>query len=346
MLNAFFAILIVPFFPVFVYNSFTGENYNNLIKDQGQVLGEENKKEEVNSYQKEASQNFISKETFDSGKKQASFPIPQRVADYADIKIWAGSSVVIDAGSGTILEYENGRKQTQIASLTKIMTAVLVMENVKDLNEEVIISKAALNVDGTVVGCPTSILCNSNQMYVGEKISALNLLKAMLINSANDAATALAIHVAKTPENFVKMMNEKAKSLGLKDTNFCTPSGLEIDGKESECYASAYDIARIAAYSLQYNLIWDIMGTEEEQIYSTDGRYMHQLKNTDILLSEMPNCLGGKTGFTPMAGKSLLTVTIDPTGKHKVISVILNDENRWEDMKKLVDWVFSNYQWD
>jgi D-alanyl-D-alanine carboxypeptidase len=87
------------------------------------------------------------------------------------------------------------------------------------------------------------------------------------------------------------------------------------------------------------------MRIEEDQIYSSDGKYMHQLKNTDMLLREMPNCLGGKTGFTPLAGKSLLTVAADPTGKHKIISVILNDENRWEDMKKLVDWTFANYEW-
>ena len=340
MLNALLAILIVPFFPVFIYNGLAGDLiYGYIPEGQSQVLGEENKKEE-NSSPKDASENFVSKDSIIVS------PAPRRTDDYADIKIWAGSSVVIDVDSGTILEYENGRRQTQIASLTKIMTAVLVVENIKDLSEKVIITREALNVDGTTVGCPTSTLCNSNRMYVGEEISVLNLLKAMLLDSANDAATALAIHISGTPEDFVKLMNEKAKSLGLKDTNFCTPSGLEIDGRESECYASAYDIARIAAYSLRYDLIWDIMKVEDEQIFSADGKYMHQLKNTDILLKEMPNCLGGKTGFTPMAGKSLLTVTVDPTGKHKIISVILNDPDRWEDMKKLTEWAFNNYQWD
>jgi D-alanyl-D-alanine carboxypeptidase len=96
---------------------------------------------------------------------------------------------------------------------------------------------------------------------------------------------------------------------------------------------------------MKYDLIWDIMKIKEEQIYSSDGRYMHQLKNTDILLSEMSNCLGGKTGFTPLAGKSLLLASVDPTGKHRVISVVLNDERRWEDMKILVNWIYDSYEW-
>lgn len=346
MLNIIFAILIVPFLPVFMYGSLTNDvDHNKNIEGQAQVLGEEKQKQEQNACQIDGSQNFVSRDLFPVGEKIPSDSIPQRKDDYGDIKIWAGSSVVLDADSGTILAYENGRKQIQIASLTKIMTAILTVENVENLDETATITRDALQVDGTTVGCPTSVFCNSNRMFVGEKLSVRNLLKAMLLNSANDAATALAIHISKTPESFVKMMNEKAKSLGLKDTNFCTPSGLEIDGKESECYSSSYDIARIAAYSLKYNLIWDIMRIEEDQIYTTDGKYMHQLKNTDMLLSEMPNCLGGKTGFTPLAGKSLLTVAADPTGEHKIVSVILNDENRWEDMKKLVDWTFANYEW-
>lgn len=346
MLNIIFAILVVPFVPIFMYGDLgVVKNDAKNIPAQNQVLGEESQKLEANSCQVDASQNIVSRDLFPLSGKISDEVIPKRRIGYADIKIWSGSSVVLDGGSGTILEYADGRKQTQIASLTKIMTAILTVENVKNLDETTAITKTALNVDGTVVGCPTSVLCNANQMFVGEKISVRNLLKAMLLNSANDAATALGIHVAGTPESFVKKMNAKAQELGLKDTHFCTPSGLEIDGRESECYSSAYDIARIASYSLQYKLIWDIMRVEEEQIYSADGKYMHQLKNTDMLLREMPNCLGGKTGFTPLAGKSLLTVAADPTGEHKIISVILNDENRWEDMKKLVDWTFANYEW-
>lgn len=271
--------------------------------------------------------------------------IPTRKGNTPDLKIWAGASVTIDADSGTIIHYADGRKRMQIASLTKMMTAILVMENIKDLNEEITIEKESLNIAGTVVGCPTSVFCNANRMFVGEKVRAIDLLKAMLMNSANDAATILGSYVAGTPKKFVDMMNEKAKNMGLKDTHFCTPSGLEIDGKEDQCYSSAYDLARISAYSLKYDTIWNIMKIPDGRFYSTDGKYMHELKNTDILINTLPNCIGGKTGFTPLAGKSLMLGAEDPTGKHKIISVILNDEQRWEDMRTLTSWVFNNYNW-
>ena len=275
----------------------------------------------------------------------ASGLVPTRKQGVPDLKIWAGSSVAIDADSGTIIHYDNGRKRTQIASLTKMMTAILAMEKIENLDEEVLITKEALQVDGTVVGCPTSVFCNGNQMFTGEKVRAKDLMKVMLMNSANDSATALGIHIAGSPEKFVDMMNKKAKDMGLKDTHFCTPSGLEIDDHEDQCYSTAYDIARIAAYSLKYETIWDIMMIPDGRFYSADGKYMHELKNTDMLLATMPNCIGGKTGFTPLAGKSLMLGAEDPAGKHRIIAVLLNDEQRWEDMKVLVDWVFNNHTW-
>ncbi len=306
-----------------------------IIKQEPKVLGEEKEIKTVNEQNKLALYN----NSYSSGL------MPDRKKNCTDLKLWAGSSVSIDVDSGTILHYDEGRRQTQIASLTKIMTAILAVENIKNFNEEVVITKEALNVSGTVVGCPTSVFCNGNRMYVGEKVAVKDLFKAMLLNSANDAATALAIHISRTEEKFVEKMNQKAKSMGLIDTHFCTSSGLEIDGRENECYSSAYDIARIGAASMKYDLIWDTMKISEGQFYSTNGKYMHQLKNTDLLLGNISNCLGGKTGFTPLAGKSLLMGSTDATGKHKIISVLLNDENRWDDMKLLVNWINNNYEW-
>ncbi len=293
----------------------------------------------------DGSQGFENQNLFPLSQAADTAFIPTKTPSYTDVKIWSGSSVVIDVDSGTLMEYADGRKETQIASLTKIMTAVLTIENVKNLDEAVTITPDALRVDGTTVGCPTSIFCNSQKLVNGEKISVRSLLEAMLLDSANDAATALGIHIGGSKAGFVDMMNAKAKSLGLKDSHFCTPSGLEIDGEESQCYSSAYDIARIAAYSLKYEAIWDIMRTRELTVTSLDGKWVHQLKNTDMLLDQMADCLGGKTGFTPLAGKSLLLAAVDPTGKHRIVAVILNDENRWTDMKNLVSWTFSNYEW-
>ncbi len=268
--------------------------------------------------------------------------LPQRKKDFYDTKIFAGSSVAIDVDSGTILHYDKGREKTPIASLTKLMTAVLVMEKVQNLDEVVTIDTEALSADGTKVGCPTSVLCNSERLHNGEKITVKDLLMAMLLDSANDAAVALGKHIAGSQEAFGEMMNEKAQELNLGDSHFCNPSGLDEDG----CYSSAYDLARIAAYSMKYDTIWDIMKMQETSVRSCDGKYEHLLKNTDMLLGQIPNCLGGKTGFTYNAGKSLMLAAAYPTaGKHRIIAVILNDNNRWEDMRNLVGWCFDNYEW-
>ncbi|MCX6762107.1 MAG: hypothetical protein NTY33_04710 [Candidatus Moranbacteria bacterium] len=352
MFNILYTILFVLLLPGILPGNFSArldtlKKGLTQGKQEQQVLGEEKtvaiNNEDVPEKKPDATTQNKDYSPFDVASSTGL--VPQRKPNCQDLKMWAGSSVAIDVDSGTILHYDNGRKQTQIASLTKMMTAILTIENIPDLNAEVTIKKEGLHVDGTVVGCPTSVFCNGNRMYAGEKVHAIDLLKAMLLNSANDAATSLGIYISGSPDAFVEKMNQKAKDMGLVDTHFCTPSGLEIDGRENECYSSAYDIARIAATSMQYELIWDIMKIPEGQFYSTDGKYMHLLKNTDMLLGNVSNCLGGKTGFTPLAGKSLLLGSTDPTGKHKVITVLLNDEKRWDDMKSLLNWVYNNYTW-
>jgi serine-type D-Ala-D-Ala carboxypeptidase (penicillin-binding protein 5/6) len=258
----------------------------------------------------------------------------------------AHSSLILDVDSGTILNYNNGRERRQIASLTKLMTALLVFEKVPNLEEEVTVDSDAVYVEGTRIGCPRSGYCISQRLKVGEKISVMNLLKAMLMNSANDAAVALAKHIGSTEENFVKMMNKKAEELELRDSHFCTASGLEIDGKEADCYSSAYDIARIAAYSMRHDLIWEIFRLPTNTtVTSADGTCSHQILNTDLVLDQIPNCLGGKTGFTPLAGHSLLLAASDATKKHKIIAVVLDDPYRWQDIRTMIDWTFKAYEW-
>lgn len=259
----------------------------------------------------------------------------------------AHASVVIDADSGTILHYNEGRTKRQIASLTKLMTAVLVIEKIKDLEEVVAVDNEAVYVEGTKVGCPRSGYCTSQRLKVGEKISAKNLLQAMLMNSANDAAVALSKHVAGSQEDFVKIMNKKAKELGLNDTNFCTASGLEIEGRESECYSTAYDIARIAAYSMRHETIWKMLRLpSNSQISSSDGKVVHTILNTNLALDQVPNLIGGKTGFTPLAGYSLLMAASDPIEKkHRIVAVVLDDRTRWQDIKLMIDWAFESYNW-
>ncbi|HLN19398.1 MAG TPA: hypothetical protein VK255_04500, partial [Patescibacteria group bacterium] len=247
MVNVLLTIIFVHFIPAFLLFNPGDINFKKpslIIKGQ-EVLGD------VKSNDNDLSQgaeNDLGRCNLFPVSQPATSYTPVRKKSISDLKLWAGSSVVIDVDSGTLLHYDSGRKRTQIASLTKMMTAILVVENIKDLDENVTITPEALNVPGTVVGCPTSTFCNGNRMYKGEKVKAIDLLRVMLLNSANDSATALGIHISGSPEKFADLMNEKAKTMGLKDTHFCTPSGLEIDGQEDRCYSSAYDIARISAY--------------------------------------------------------------------------------------------------
>lgn len=272
---------------------------------------------------------------------------PVKKEGVADLVIsTAHSSIILDVDSGTILHYHNGREKRQIASLTKLMTAILVMEKVTDLDAEVAISEEAVYIEGTKVGCPRSGYCIGERLKVGERLRVKDLLKAMLMNSANDAALSLGKHIAGTEEKFAAMMNEKAQEMGLKDSNFCTASGLEIDGRESECYSTAYDIARIAAYSMKYNLIWEIMRLPSNTVISScDGKYQHEILNTDVVMDQIPNRLGGKTGFTPLAGHSLLMAASDFTKKHRVVAVTLDDPYRWQDVKEMLGWAFGSHDW-
>jgi serine-type D-Ala-D-Ala carboxypeptidase (penicillin-binding protein 5/6) len=258
----------------------------------------------------------------------------------------AHSSLIMDVDTKKVLFESDGNEQRQIASLTKMMTAVLAMEKVKNLDEEVTIDENAVYIAGTKIGCPGSGKCNHGpRLKVGEKISVLNLLKAMLMNSANDAAYSIGKHIAGSEDQFAEMMNEKAKELGLKNTHFCTASGLEPDGRESECYSSAYDIASIAAYAMRYDLIWQIMRLPDMTIYSSDGQCSHDIFNTDQVKDIISNCIGGKTGFTPLAGRSLLLAASDSTQKHKIIAVLLDDPYRWQDIKTMISWAFDSYEW-
>ena len=257
----------------------------------------------------------------------------------------AHASIIMDAETGKILFANNERDHRQIASLTKLLTALITVEQISDLDALVVIDEEEIYAEGTRVGCPRSGYCPGVRFQVGEKVSVRDLLQAALMQSANDAAIALGKNLGGTQAGFAKIMNERAKELGMTDSHFCTPSGLEIDGEENNCYSSAHDIALVAAEALKYPEIWKIMTTKKATITSSDGLRSHDLFNTDELIGAMPNLIGTKTGFTPLAGYSLLAVANDPTGLHPVIAVVLNDPYRWESIRSMFDWSFSSFDW-
>lgn len=332
ILISLLTVIIFPLNPVLLLEKSSGHLEISPTVEAKQVMGAERNKERENIFNK---------------SKEAMAPQPVKKIGSLNLALPnAHASLILDSASGTILHYDNGKERRQIASLTKMMTAVLVMEKVKDLDEEATVSKEAVYTEGTRVGCPRTGYCISQRLKVGEKLKVIDLMKAMLMNSANDAAIVLAEHVGGTEEKFVEMMNQKAKEMELGDTHFCSASGLEPEGRENDCFSTAYDIARIAAYSMKYEKIWEIFRLPNNtEIQSTDGKCVHTILNTDILVNEIPQCLGGKTGFTPLAGRSLLLAATDETEKHKIIAVVLDDEYRWEDVKKMINWTFQSHEW-
>jgi len=259
--------------------------------------------------------------------------------------VTAHAMIIFDVDSGSVLRENNADERRQIASLTKLFTAILVIEQIKNLDTLVTIDEEAIYTEGTRLGCPRSGFCNGERLKVGEKISVRDLLKAILMNSANDAAIALGKHIGGTQAGFVKMMNERVKELELQNTHFCTSSGLELDGRENECYSSARDVAFFTAHALKYDVIWDIMRLEKTFIVSHDGKYSHEVFNTDKLLGQFPNLIGTKTGFTPLSGYSLLAVAADQNQNHKIIAIVLNDPYRWQSIRSMFDWSFSAVDW-
>ena len=264
-------------------------------------------------------------------KKNILQPLPSKVKGAVDFNISAKSAIVLDVGTNAILYSKNSDEDLPIASLTKIMTALVVLDNT-DLSKVATISRNAFDTRGS-----------KNDLAVGEKISVENLLKIMLINSNNIAAIALAEQTGGNTDNFVKLMNEKANLIGIENTKFLNPSGL--DDVKGNNISTAYEIAQLVDYALEKPLIWEILRIQKTTVISTDGKIKHRLKNTNLLLGKLKNITGGKTGLTDDAGQCLALVIGDPENNHRIISVVLNADNRFLETEKLAKWVFENYKW-
>ncbi|MFH1182878.1 MAG: D-alanyl-D-alanine carboxypeptidase family protein [Candidatus Moraniibacteriota bacterium] len=250
-----------------------------------------------------------------------------------DLVVWAKKAILFDADSGKILYQDKILENHQIASITKVMTALVLMDKVKDWDEKVEISSYAASAGGATV-----------HFLYGEKFFAKDLFKAMLMNSDNTAARALAEHFGGTEDEFVGLMNEKVQALGLKNTKFADTAGLDDDNSHS----CAYDVALMAKEVLNYPMILETMQTPSHiQITSCDEfQNTHQVGNTDELLGKYSGILGAKTGFTYSAGYCLMMMR-EITGKGKVIGVLLDagELGRWTEMQKMIDWAFDRYKW-
>ena len=238
----------------------------------------------------------------------------------------AESAVLIEAESGEIIYEKNAHKRRGMASTTKIMTAVCALENI-DVSTVVTVPREAAGIEGSSV-----------YLREGEKITVENLLYALMLGSANDAAAAIAIAVSGSMEAFAELMNAKSAELGLCDTHFENPHGL--DGEAH--YTTAYELAKIAAYALGNETFARIVSTVKYTIPATEGSQARTLVNHNRLLREYSGVIGVKTGFTKKCGRTLVSAARRDGAT--LICVTLCDGDDWRDHRAMLDYGFELYE--
>lgn len=237
-----------------------------------------------------------------------------------DPKISAQSALSVDLTTSQIIFEKNIYQRRPIASTLKIMTAILALEN-SSLDKKISISHAAATVGEDTMGTSP-----------GENYSLKDLLYGMLLLSANDAAEAISEAVFSRREVFIAMMNSKADELGLKDTRFVNPSGLDGDGDH---YSTAKDLFQMARYAMKIPEFREIVKTKEYLIEQTSEHRGQIMYNQTNLVGTYQGVEGIKTGYTPDAG--LCLVTYANNYGHEIIAIVLGSSDRRGDMKNLLD---------
>ena len=236
----------------------------------------------------------------------------------------AKSSIVMDLDSGRVLYENNADEERLIASITKIMTCIIAIEQ-GDLNSEVEAGEEILKMYGTSI-----------YLELNEKMKLIDLLYGLMLRSGNDASVVIAKAVAGSEEEFVKMMNEKAKEIGMTNTTFSNPHGLD---EETKNYSTARDMAILSRYAYKNKTYRKIIGTEEYRVKTDNKSYLWY--NRMKLLGDYKYCTGGKNGYTPSAGKTL--VTTHKKGDLKITVVTLYDNDEYNNHERLAEYAFDNY---
>ncbi len=231
----------------------------------------------------------------------------------------AKSAILLDGQTGRVLYEKLADKQSLIASTTKIMTALVVCEQTNVL-DRVRIPQEATGIEGS-----------SMYLKAGEVLTVQDLLYGLMLHSGNDAAVALAIYCGGTVEGFAELMNDKAHRLGLKDTHFVNPNGLDSPGH----YSTARDMAVLAAYAMENPIFAKTVSTKTVTVGN------RVLRNHNKLLWLLEGADGVKTGFTKAAGRILVS-SCTRQGR-RLIAVTMNDRNDWRDHQQLMEDGFANY---
>lgn len=241
----------------------------------------------------------------------------------AQVSLSAQNSLLMELSTGRVLFDQGAHEKRSIASLTKVMTAIIAIES-EQFSDLVTTSRRAIYTPGSSI-----------YLEQGEKMTLEDLTYGLMLRSGNDAAVAIAEHIGGSVEGFVHLMNEKAKWIGMTNTNFVNPHGLEDEGH----YSTAYDLALLMRYAMNNDLFREISKTKS---YRSQNRTYHWFNKNKLLTQLYEHSTGGKTGFTKKAGRTLIT-----TAKHnnmELIAVTLNAPRDWQDHINLFEWGFNNYE--
>lgn len=240
------------------------------------------------------------------------------------VSVSADSAILICGDTGRVLYAKNENEKRPMASTTKIMTALLALEYSESDNKDVTITDEMVRTEGSSMG-----------LMPGYVISLENIVKGMMMCSGNDAANTLAYAVAGSKEEFSKLMNERALQLGMNNTHFVTPSGLD----DEDHYSTAYDMAILGAYAMENKRFSDIVSQKSIKVKFVNPGETRTYKNHNRLLSLYDGCIGIKTGFTKKSGRCLVSC-VQKDGA-KLIAVTLRAPSDWDDHQRMYDYGFS-----
>ena len=242
----------------------------------------------------------------------------------AELSVSAKAAVVINADTKEVLYSKNAHSRLSMASTTKIMTALLLAEQ-NTPEKWLVTTNEMVTVEGSSMG-----------LKVGDTVTYYSLLVGMLLSSGNDAANTTAIALAGSTDKFAEMMNNRAAQIGMTNTNFVTPSGLDDENH----YSTAFDMALLAAEALKNETFKEVASSSKITVRYGNPPYNRTLTNHNRLLNEYEYCIGVKTGFTKKSGRCLVTAA-EKDGC-RVIAVTLNDPDDWDDHKRLLDFGLSS----
>lgn len=246
-----------------------------------------------------------------------------------DVLASAKAMAVVEANTNTILYSHNKDLRLPMASLTKIITAIVVIENSDNLDELVDIADESVGIEGTSI-----------YLTKGEEMTIRELLLGLMLASGNDSAMALAYHIAGSEESFVGLMNDFVQRIGAENTHVVNPHGLDAD----DHFTTALDLAIITSYALKNDDFREIVSTKRATIRGNDKVEARYLKHKNKLLFSDENCIGVKTGFTDNAGRCLVHATKQDNGM-EIVTVLLNCGPMFEEADRLNNLAVSNYDY-